>query len=536
MRIKMRHLISAICILFFAALSEAAAPLCHQVYSSKKLERPVRLLESSVEIEIGAAVIDPLMTTTDGTLRPVVGEAGHSALPENILKDIRESFPEMDPLDVAWDVLTSQEKQDIIMLSAKERHHNFSKSRTIPGLIYREQIKLNFTKPSRFMGKDYKPGTYSFNSKDIFRSTAIEFMGPNRMTENLGVEIHLRSNLGADENYRSSRSLQAAMVNRINNVHQHVVARLPIKKMGEDPERMAFALTEFIRRELIRVQFARIRDAQPIELIQTADGITNMPVTERKDFQKLFVHFLDLGRNIQGTTQGIQKTHQLNDRRENGMLGKLLQTGLAQKLGLKPLSKKPVNTNISGTTYSDKIGLIGVRSFDLYDGSRWQWGIEYRDLSPNRNVEEQMLRLKTAQSRMISQDYGIQYSRLDQWLQQKDLATAAEKLYFPDQLSFLGESANLAENFPHIPLLAKDPVFTEAVRQNAIRNKTNSGLNILFHDWAKDPIVDGNPALIAQIEAAREIALHKISRGESSNTVLQYFIKKSGLDYHLSRL
>lgn len=539
-RLNLRHLFSAGIFslsLFLSAFSFAAAPLCAQLYSKKSETKPaIRLLESAVEIETTPEVIDPFMTTTDGSIRPVADSAGMKALPENILKDIRESFPELDPLDVAWDVLTSKEKQEIIMLSAKQRGQSFFDSRTIPGLIYRPQVKMTFTKPSRFMGKDYPAGTHTFNSKDIFRSTAIEFMGPGRMTENLGVEIHLRSALGADENYISSRTLQMAMANRINNVHQHVVARLPIKKMAEDPARMAFILTEFIRRENIRAQFVKIRNGQPVERIkEETTGGDNMPVTERRDFSNMFSHFQSLGNNLRSSVQEIQSIKSSNQARENSLLNKVLQSALAQKIGLKPLKMKDIKPDIQGRTYADKIGLIGVRSYNLYDGSRWKWGIEYRDLSPHRDLEEQKARLMTAQRRMISQDYQIDFINLDSWLQNRNLAQKAAELYFPDQSSFLAPNANLAENFPHITSL-RDPKIVAMLKIAMPKEAHNTAMNILFHDWAQDPIVNGDRALIAKVEDAQNIALQRLSRGEDSESVLLYFIKKSSLDYTLQKL
>lgn len=512
----------------------AAAPICSQIYA-EKAKPAIRLLESSVEIETSPELIDPFMTTTDGSIRPITGSAGIKALPENILKDITESFPELDPLDVAWDVLTSKEKQEIIMQSALVRGQDFYQTRTIPGLIYRQQIKITLPKAARLMGKDYPAGTHTFNSKEIFGTTAIEFMGPNRMTEKLGIEIHLRSSLGADENYISSRTLQSAMTARINNVHQHVVARLPIKKMSQDPEGMAFVLTEFIRREMIRAQFVKLRDAQPIERIENELAGDNMPVTKRIDFQNVFTHFLELGQSLKSNVDEITTIRSRNDRRENSFLNKALQTALAQKIGLKPLKMQKINPDIRGNPYARKMGLIGVRSFEFYDGSRWQWGIEYRDLSPHRQLSEQIARLKKAQERMISQNYAIDFVNLNSWLQSKNLSQKAGELYFPDQASFTGAMVDLAANFPHIKAL-QDPTIAQAVKAACRKQSHNTGLNVLFHDWSQDPIVNGNRALIAQIEDVQNIAIQRLARGEKSETVLQYFIKKSSLDYQLQQL
>jgi hypothetical protein len=527
MRIKMRHFIFFSLSLLLVLPGTSIAQTCSGLYSEKKVPSR-RVLESAVEVEISAEVIAPFMTTTDGTIRPVADRAGIEAIPENILKEIRDNFPEIDPLDLDWDLLTSFEKQEIIMLSAKKRDHQFSQSRTIPGLVYRDEIDLTFAKASRFMGKDYAPGSYRFKTKDIFKSTAIEYMGPNRMTENLGVEIHIRTNLGAEENYKSSRTLQMAMTGRINNVHQHVVGRLPIKKMSESPERMASLMTEFIRRQLLKVQFARIRDAQPVEINRSEEGVLNMPVTTRSDFTNLYSHFLKLGQSLQRLTDGIQNTRARNQALQSSLLAGLLRSPVAKKLGLKPLEPKKINTEIGEvSSFSRKMGLIGVRSYQVYDGSPWQWGIEFRDLTAHRNLESQISILKSAQEKLASQNYGINDSSLGK--------LSAGELYFPDSKTYLDKAADLGRNFPFISIL-NDPILAAEIKKSCQENEYNTALNILFHNWAIDPIVDGHLPLINQIEQTREIALKRLAKGESSNTVLQFFIKRSGLDYRLSQL
>ena len=214
-----------ISLLFFASLATAGGLSCDDILVRD--QDAIVAFESAVEVEIGATPgVFGLFTTIDGTIAPILRKRGIDILPESIQKSLRDYVgPKGDPTKVPWEALTDAEQIEIIQSVASSQ--SFDTTRTVPGLVYKEVVSLRFSQPTRFLGQDYPAGNHLVPAEYIFGKTQIEFMGPDRMTKNLGFELHVRSSLTAGENLSTARALQIGLSGSMANVHTHIVGPVP---------------------------------------------------------------------------------------------------------------------------------------------------------------------------------------------------------------------------------------------------------------------------------------------------------------------
>lgn len=436
--------------------------------------------QSSVEIEIGAnpAVLE-LFTTTDGTVGPVLGDISVLKLPASLQETLQAWTRNWTIFHkVPWDVLSPQEKADLIMAAASIRNQsfysNYGNGRTVPGLVYREKIKLHFPRLTRFMGKDYPRGTHEFAASDIFASTKIEFMGPERMSKDLGFELHLRGNLNAGENFLSARALQQALVGTSQNVHQHIVGPLPrtfASPLLTSPWTNAIAndvlqthrAAEFESRVSLAIEIQMILNRHKFQTYMSSGSVHFSPRNSygRDDFWRAFVN---------------------------------------------------------GGRSKSKDGVVGLRTYQYYDEP--VWGLEVRYLSPK--IEDQRFSsfLSDVQLRMQTGEYSLSEEKMLAYLK-----TMQQRFAGPTpQEAFYG-------------LFAYDFRMDELVNGYGARVDTSNNHfeNMLYYDWSVYPLFYDNPKLLQQIKTTQEYCLKLLQRGMDSGEVMRTFIKKSGIAHAISQ-
>lgn len=471
----------------------------------EKIFVPVPLRDSAVEIEISGTIVDRMFTTSDGTLRPIMEGVGEIAIPPDILQQLKNTFPGEPVETLSWDLLTQSEKERVILYSTQQRGQNFFKDRNVHGLVYRRQIELVFKEPSEFMGRQYPAGKYTFNSQDLFANTKIEFSGPKGMIDTLGFEIHLRRADGADKNLTSSTRLQKSLVGYASNVHQHVVAPIPLDALAANPEVVSFQMMDLYRRVSLHAQLLRVTRGHSVEELKATAGdysYINMPLLEKSDLKLLHDYLYDLGRYLQ-----LQKRQAAEDKiRAEGTWKQKLKLWAttffrSRKDALKYLNN-PFEKNIA-----EKSGLVGMRAGNVYDGNTLLWGMELRDLAPSHDQQHLGAFLRAVQTRMLVGDYGLKESTVQAVMSDKQ-SNMYDRIYYPTMKN-----------------LMEDPT------GGKMKGSTNEALGMLLHSWEKDPIFIEHPEFLPKLAEARKIALASIKRGDSPTEALQRFANRSGLNY-----
>lgn len=470
----MKNIFLVLTLIFTSNPIFAAAMRCENIFTKNKPIPKVMPEESSVEIEIGASdsVIE-LFDTLDGTIGPVVKGTIIKDLPPHLLESLMD-YTGGDATQIKtapWDALSPSEKRDLIMSSAKIRQQQFSNSRVVQGLKYREKISLHFNENTRFLGNDYKPGTYQFNSSKIFPGTAIEFMGPNRMTQNLGFELHARGFLNGGENFLTARALQKSLVGTYQNVHTHIVA--PYPKVNIEVE--SFRATEFTRRATLIFDVVMIERGIPMTKIQTQgmENSLNFLPAESTTYLKLYRSFKS-----------------------------------------RPYSGE------HDAVYS-KGGTVGVRSFHYYD--KKVWGLEFRYLPGRLDKNESATRISILQDKLLFQDYFMSEDQTLQFLNSRgiaDEATLIQDLNYADASQFWKNLNRIG-----FSVTQKVQIIKEAEKNDFIK--------MLFHDWSKDPMFYSNKTRIEQIQMTQKISINMLLSNTPSTEVMRYFVKKSGIAYEL---
>jgi hypothetical protein len=334
----------------FTATAHAAKPTKAQQVAceiSAGQLPPPKLVEkeSAVELEIDAAdSVLALMTTTTGTVRGI-WPAGQvlTDIPKDLFDMLKDAYPDLSPLDVPWEVLSAEEQRRLLKAAAPLTEWEFFQNRRVKGLIYKEIVTLTFTKPTRFAGKIYPAGTHKIPSKEIFGNTVIEYMGPKRMRENLGFELHIRSRYSAGDNMITARNLSLNLIGRISPLHLHITGPYPAESNAHEALRMMGAYQNFMMvHDLLLMERKGTIDSN-------SDGFYAYDGYAARDFYNAVKSGL--------AWDQIQEIH-------------------------------------------SKMGTIGLRNHTGYDD--FVWGIESRYLSPSISDARLYMMLNQIQDKMIS--------------------------------------------------------------------------------------------------------------------------------------
>lgn len=474
-------------------------------------------VDSSAELEIGRSMGTlALFTTSDGTLAPILQGA---QLPAALEAKLKEVYPEISDLrTLEWDALDHESQVELIEHAAKQSNQDFFKNRKVPGLVYRDTIELRFTQTTEFMGKTYRAGTYKFSGKDVFNDTHIEFKGPNNMSSNLGFELHLRASDAPSVTLKNSWALERGMGYLPGNLHQHLVAPIPSAKLEANPVLQAARMSEYYRRINLYAEMNSILRGSSITTNE-AETFTNFANMDDEVLSVVFHYFSE------GATESIGS--------------------------------------------SAKMGWVGMRGSDAYRGSEKLWGLEFRDLSPKYNADHLGRMLDAAQNSIVKDNYGIPEEQIERWLRRAGSkaapapqVTLKEKFFkvFGVQPAPKTLPLNEKETWKEIVrtkyaekidyhrssganyLDVMDPELTKRLNLSADEidrlsetlisaHKNDRAVTLLTKNWTQDPLFFESPEVIQRIRKVQAQALRRLLGGEKENSVMQYFLKRSGIHY-----
>lgn len=480
--------------------------------------RYIHSRESSAEVEIpNTPRVMELFTTTDGTIAPVLGLRGIEALDPAVRKSLEEAFPGQDVTKLSWDLLNHQEKTAVIQTAARVNEHVFmggNGRRTIPGLKYTETITVSFLQSTQFLGRLYRRGTYQIPAKDIFASTAIEFMGPNRMTSNLGFELHVRTSQPADQNYLTARGLQNALTGQNIAMHLHIVAPVTKTPQIRLTNAQVFQRMEFHRRVSLLFEMKMI----------------NRGIAMKKNYVV----------NADGTSDGVAWNFGEFSPGSVFSAGQRFFRGFNWELTASASEIVQVQRSGQMSPQTDfmisKSGTVGIRGGQAYDSKDVPlWGIEVRYLSPHADSKQDARDLANIQRRMLDEQYAMTEADARLFLDlspQKyfELERAAENLWYYQEIgpkSLAQMDRVLSQKIPAWEKMTLDQ------KQIVIQKfMDNSYLYMLTHDWSRDPMFYNQPNKIVQIQTAQTIALNWIVNTDAKPTeVMKTFVKRSGLEH-----
>ena len=475
--------------------------------------------ESSVETELGASPrIMAMFTTTDGTIAPVMGK---TEIPEDVAKLLREAYPEVSDLkSIEWAALDHETQVRLIEYAAEKGNQEFFSNRDVPGLEILDSVDLHFTRRTQFMGKSFAPGVHTVNPRDFLMKDKVQFMGPSNMSKNLGFELHFRTDLSAGENLKEAWKFVRAVRGIEGSVHQHTLSKMPMKKLKSiDGPIESTRLTEYFARVNMFTEMHAVVNGWGILTKKDADnsGPTNFGPTNRSKVHGVFSYFSSAGKLNMGT--------------------------------------------------SAKIGWVGFRGKHSYDGVDDVFGLEFRDLSPKYDHEFMYSLQDASQHALAKSELGIPEDRMERWVKEVSYKKPKRLTFRRMAQEFSGVVLRKRQN----PELWKEDidkkslqwaVFTQIYYKNtkfkssdfprSLRNylknndkklspslfkvlnkqlEYNQSVGMLLKDWATDPMFFESPQVLDRIHRVQYEALERIARGEKHGTVMDFFLKRSGI-YH----
>lgn len=493
-------------------------PLALSLILSHSVEAAVSCLyihsrQSAAEVEIGnTPIVMELFTTTDGSIAPVLSSKGIEALHPEVRESLEQAFPGENITGLSWDLLNHKEKTMVIEYSAKMNGHEFFKNRTIPGLKYIDTVTLTFTEPTTFLGRPWSKGKHQVSTKDIFANTAIEFMGPNRMTENLGFELHVRSSNPAEQNYQTARSLQKALTGQHIAMHLHIVA--PVTKTPS----IRLKLEEVLQ----RVEFhRRVSLLFEMKMISRGVGMKRVPVQDAEGRETNASNFFDFS-PAEAIDGGVKFFRGFNWEQTSTFMERMRIRITGQEL--------PQTDRL----YS-KSGTVGVRGSQAYDSKDQPlWGIEIRYLSPFTDGKQDAKDIAAVQRRMIDETFTMTEAEAADYIgnfqKKHNSLDVVDHLWYVDAVGTKMDRAALSTLVKRFPELKNKTTAEMTVILKKFED--NSFLYMLTHDWSKDPMFYNQTTKLAQMVDAQNVALHWIVTTNANPTdVMKTFIKKSGLEY-----
>jgi hypothetical protein len=317
----------------------------------------------------------------------------------------------------------------------------------------------------------------------------VEYMGPTNVDTVNGIEFHVR------QPGQASQSLQTAMAAanklKVNVVsrHQHIPARIPASIMrgnfpasimkGDDVDR--FRLVDFYRRTNTTAELKSLLDGYRLSPVEQGD-VTYFDFLQSSGLIQMNEHLSDVAANRR-----------------------------------------------SWIEHDDlKMAAVGFRTGEMY-GDPKMFGFEIRTISPAR-TEEWGTFANAVQKGVLTGSYGLPRSSVAEWhaanvsggIQGQN--AALEKLHYNRPIVYLLADAPAALK----PSLT--PEVTERLKANAPKFY---GLKMLVHDWSRDPVLAGKPALQAHVVAAQQkglAALGGASVDENRmHAIVKTFAAESGL-------
>ena len=473
-RFQIREILAFV-LAFALALGALAAPVhaapatsCARAYL--QLTQVTQDAAVELEMEMSFALMK-LLTTPDGTVGPVL--QGLSP-PDFLVKLAGPSFP--DPAKFPWRALTHQQKLDLLNYQGKHRPMGFFENRRVFGLKVKDEIELQFSQPTEFLGKTYPAGTHRVNVAQHLGK--VEYMGADDIEDLRGLELHFRSGQGAGRASRDARTLQKGIFADETHQHVHIVARLPLTQLAADPTTQAAAMGDYYRRVNLFAEIAGMLDGY-------------FPKRIAKDG----VEFFDgLGRqNLQGVTDYFFQVAQ----------------------GKFPAIRDDY-----------KMAWVGMRGADVYDRPGL-WGLEYRIVNAEGDEAAVQHTLDAIQWAMETNNYGLKPGTMERWADYflpngGNPAAAVANAWYHNNL----QPRNLWPHVPEMITRGTTPRSRRAVEDALAKKRV---VQMLLFDWSRDSLFFDDTKALKKILLHQARAIDQLGNGARVEDVMREFLWKSGI-------
>lgn len=252
--------------------------------------------DASVEMEMNLTPeVMQFITSTDGTLKPF------GRLSPRTKQWIKEHKPEYqsDPGALPWDELPFDEKQ--FLMRRRASPDGFFRNRNIRGTKVRDQVEVVYKSNTVFLGKEYKRGRHTLDTKD-FMLPHVEYGDPNHMKDASDVELHFRVRQSAGAAGRDAWTLLEGMKIARNHQHIHMVAKMPVERLRQDPALESLRYADFVRRVNLLAEMNSMLEGT--EIFKHSDGVADyFAFLDRADYTSLQTFFLNVARGQSQNTR-----------------------------------------------------------------------------------------------------------------------------------------------------------------------------------------------------------------------------------------
>ncbi|MEK6705391.1 MAG: hypothetical protein AABZ06_06340 [Bdellovibrionota bacterium] len=421
-----------------------------------------------------------LLTTTNNKLDGLLQNG--ETLPAWLLKWASNKFPHITKAtELNWDDLTPEMQIMLLREISKQRKQNFLIDRQIHGIVARKKVKLIFTKPTIFMGNEYKPGAHEVDVSKFLGN--VEYSGLNAVENVIGVELHFRANKPAGELSNDAWVLLKGLGIPRNHQHIHIVAPLPVEWLRAEPELRAAIIADFFRRANLAAEAITIvQDGNSIKTREGPDGIRYFGSLMPYILSNVTRYFLNIGRGV------ILNKH-------DGYV---------------------------------KIAWVGMRGHDTYDSPNL-WGTEFRSISRRSDPALVKNVLNALQYAMVRNEFGVPKEQMEAWIKSRSTGSITDVPRLLGDAWYNKDWVQLWDKTPNHPELA----FNKLKKSG----ENHTELKMLIHDWSKDPLFFNDPVIQKMIAIEQNRALTRLNETDPKitdldthiNTIMRDFLLDSGI-------
>ncbi len=475
-----RHAFSILIALFiFFASFGARAFTCSSVF-----QRPGG---AAVELEMSVTnEVLNILTTIDGK---VGGLFPNNNLPEFYLKWSQANHPGKDPKMIEWDLLNDPTKLALLRDISAKKKSSFFDDRKVPNVKVKPIIHVKFEQETVFLGQKYNAGEYDIDISNFFGR--VEYRGPESAKDFSGVELHLRSSeIEAGNLIESAWNFQVGIGAGKTHLHEHIVAPIPLEALEKAPVQTSLVLAEYFRRANLLAEIVTIGNLGSISANEQYSASQKVRVTYFDSITPSFLSGI-----FHYFFRGFGEHEQI------------------------------------GSDY--KMGWVGFRGADVYDQAN-MYGLEYRALSANDNLDLHKKILSSIQTGMKSQRYGFSPEEISNWMTSRGVRL--------DNIAKIEETLEGTwYKHSYRELFKRTPGYLRAVLGGPIRrffkyaslrlnSNGNQAVKMLLYDWSSDPLFHGDSQAKEKLMQEQQKALQKyFNQGEMLSLVVREFIWESGV-------
>lgn len=450
----------------------------------RRLPNPERV--SSVELELYVLPELPevlnLITTENGLVSGLLDQhPKRGQMPADLAAWFASQKPGQAPETVEWDSLPQEIRKKLLDWVGPSRGFGFYANRRVFGMKVKDKLELKFSKPTKFLGKQYKPGKHLVDVSSALGSV-VEYPESGAIYDFTGIELHFMSRDSAGTASREAWILLDALGIPRNHQHVHIVAPLPIEKLKAN-----------LRLELTRMLDFWIRTNLMAEILGIRAGFG---VTQKSEFF--------------GTLTRDKIDHAFSAVAEGGY-GSI---GNGVKLALVGLR--------GGSTYTEQ-GL---------------WGLEMRFIAATDDPVSNEFILDAIQYGMVTGDFGITDTQYERWFSHHSLNPHGNlSALIREQWYNQGRAPEITAAPAHIEKLLPSGFFSRPQWALAISKhaKEHEELAMLVHDWNGHVLFFEDLQAQERMARAQARALLRLDQGMDVGLVMPFFLNESGLEERVAR-